>query len=81
MKDRYHGKESIVWSTSDRNRGDARSKEVAVDEVGELKRETESLICIVQEQALRTNDIDHQDVSRLCRLCTEKVESVTHFVS
>ena len=81
MKDRYHGKESIVWSTPDRNRGDARSKEVAVAEVGELKRETESLICTVQEQALRTNDIDQQDVSRLCRLCTEKVESVTHFVS
>ena len=52
---------------------------------GELKWETESLICTAQEQALRTNaiknGIDHQDVSPLCRLCKEKVESVTHIVS
>ena len=52
---------------------------------GELKRETESLICTAQEQALRTNAIkngcDHQDMSPLCRLCKEKVESVTHIVS
>ena len=26
------------------------------------------------------NGIDHQDVSSLCRLCKEKVESVTHIV-
>ena len=47
---------------------------------GELKRETESLICAAQEQALRTNaiknGIDRQGVSLLCRLCKEKVESV-----
>ena len=52
---------------------------------GELKREAESLICAAQEQALRTNaiknGIDHQHVSPLCRLCKEKVESVTHIVS
>ena len=52
---------------------------------GELKRETESLICAAQEQALRINaiknDIDHQDVSPLCKLCKEKVESVSHIVS
>ena len=52
---------------------------------GELKNETESLICAAQEQALRTNaiknGIDHQDVSPLCKLCKEKVESVTHIVS
>ena len=52
---------------------------------GELKRETESLICAVHEQALRTNavknGIDHQYVSPVCRLCKEKVEKVTHFVS
>ena len=49
---------------------------------GELKRETESLICAVQEQAFRTNAIknciDKQVVSLLCR---EKVESVTNIVS
>ena len=52
---------------------------------GELKRETESLICPAQEQSLKTNaienGIDHQDVSPLCRICKEKVESVTHIVS
>ena len=52
---------------------------------GELKREAESIICAVQEQALRTNtlknSIDHQDVPHLCRLCKEKVESVIYFVS
>ena len=52
---------------------------------GELKRETESLICAAQEQALITNaiknSIDHQNESPLCRLCKEKVESVTHIVS
>ena len=66
-------RESIAWSVPERNREDARSKEV------------ESLICASQEQALRTNaiknDIDHQDVSPLCRLCKEKVESVTNIVS
>ena len=53
---------------------------------GQIKRETESLICVVQEQVLRTNaiknGIDHQDVFPLCRPpITLKVESVTHFVS
>ena len=52
---------------------------------GELKRETESLICAAQEQALRTNtvknSIDHQSMSPLCRLSKQKVESVTHVVS
>ena len=52
---------------------------------GELKQETESLICASQEQALRTNaiksGIDHQDVSPLWRLWKGKVESVTHIVS
>ena len=51
---------------------------------GELKWETDSLICAAQQQALRTNpvknDIDHQDVSPLFTLCSDKVESVTHAV-
>ena len=54
-------------------------------QAGELERETKSLICAAQEQALRTNaiknDITHQDESLLCRLCKEKAESVTHIVS
>ena len=52
---------------------------------GELKRETESPIGAAQEQGLRINEIksgiNHQDVPPLCRLCKEKVESVTHIVS
>ena len=51
---------------------------------GELKQETESLICAAQEQACRANaiknGIDHKNVSLLCSLCKEKVESVTHIV-
>ena len=49
---------------------------------GELKRETESLICAGQEQALRTNtiknNIDLQNKSSLCKLSKEKVEGVIH---
>ena len=52
---------------------------------GELTRETERLICAAQEQALRThaikNGVDYQDMFTLCRLCKEKVESVTCIVS
>ena len=51
---------------------------------GQLKQETESFICTAQEQALGRNaiknGIDHQDVSPLCWLCKEKVESITHIV-
>ena len=54
-------------------------------EAGELKRETESLACAVQEQTLRTNAVksnnDHHNVSLICRRCKEKVESVTHTTS
>ena len=51
---------------------------------GELKRETESLICAVHEQALRTNAVKMALITRMspvCRLCKEKLEKVTHFVS
>ena len=48
----------------------------------ELKRETETIICASQEQALRTNaikiGIGHQDLFPLYRLWKEKAESVTH---
>ena len=52
---------------------------------GDLKPETEALICAAQEQALRTNytkyNIDKTADSPLCRLCGEKGESVGHLVS
>ena len=52
---------------------------------GELKRETESLFCAGQEQALQVNaikySIDKTSVTPLCRICNEKTESITHFVS
>ena len=52
---------------------------------GDLKRETESLIIRAQDQTLNTNVIKKQiygiGKSNTCRLCGEKVESVTHIVS
>ena len=52
---------------------------------GELKRETESLFCATQEQAIRTssvkNSIDKGRETRLCRLCNENIENVTHIIS
>ena len=50
----------------------------------ELKRETETIICASQEQALRTNaiknGIDHQDVFPLYRLCKLKASPMCYFV-
>ena len=52
---------------------------------GDLKRETESLLIAAQDQALNTNSVKkqlyHIGETNLCRLCGEKVESVTHIVS
>ena len=52
---------------------------------GDLKRETESLLMAAQEQALNTNSVKKEIYgvigSEKCRLCGEKVESVTHIVS
>ena len=52
---------------------------------GDLKPETEALLCAAQEQALRTNyvkfHIDRTVESPLCRLCGEKGEHVTHLIS
>ena len=52
---------------------------------GDLKPETEALLCAAQEQALRTNyvkfHIDRTVESSLCRLCGEKGEHVTHLIS
>ena len=51
----------------------------------ELKRETESLLCVGQEQAIRTNlvkySIDKTSETPCCRLCNENVESVIHIIS
>ncbi|CAB3978866.1 Hypothetical predicted protein [Paramuricea clavata] len=52
---------------------------------GDLKPETEALLCAAQEQALRTNyvkfHIDRTVESPLCRLCGEKGEHITHLIS
>ena len=52
---------------------------------GDLKPETEALICAAQEQALRTNypkyKIDKSVDTPICRKCGEKSESVGHLVS
>ena len=49
---------------------------------GELKRETESFLCIAHEQAIRTNSVNNSidktsEIPR-CRLCNKNIESVTH---
>ena len=47
---------------------------------GELKLETEILLCAAQEQTLRVNaikySIDKTSNTALCRLCNEKIESI-----
>ena len=52
---------------------------------GTLKRETEALLVAAQDQALRTNyrkaKIEHSETSPLCRMCKQKVETVSHLVS
>ena len=48
----------------------------------DLKVETEALICVAQEQAIRTNyvkyNIDRSIESSLCRMCGQRGESVQH---
>ena len=52
---------------------------------GDLKPETEALICAAQEQALRTNyikhKIDHTHEEDKCRMCGQKGETVWHITS
>ena len=47
-----------------------------------LKKETETMVCAAQEQALWVNSIKHyigdQDVSPICRLCGKSSETVIH---
>ena len=47
---------------------------------GELKQQTDSHKCAAQEQALQKNSVksDMINVQPICRICKEKVESVTH---
>ena len=51
----------------------------------DLKGCTEALMCSAQEQALRTNyikfHIDRTSASPLCRMCSNKGETVSHIVS
>ena len=50
-----------------------------------MKKETEGLIMAAQNQAIRTNwiqhDIDKEDISLLCKLCRARAETVSHIVS
>ena len=52
---------------------------------GHLKKETEEMVCVAQEQALRVNSIknhiDGHDVSPMCRLCGESSETMIHLSS
>ena len=52
---------------------------------GDLKATTEALVCSAQEQSLRTNyikhNIDKTADSPLCRMCTQKGETISHIVS
>ena len=52
---------------------------------GRMKRETESLVCAAQDQALHTNAIKSkiykENISPLCRLCNKYSETVMHLVS
>ena len=52
---------------------------------GDLKIGTEALLCVAQEQAIRTNymkyHIDKTSERPLCRLCGKKGESVQHITS
>ena len=52
---------------------------------GELKRETESLLCVAQEQAIRANSvkysIDKTSETPRCSLCNENIEGVTQVIN
>ena len=51
----------------------------------DLKKETEGMIMTAQEQALRTRSIrkviDKEKISRMCRMCGRREETVAHIVS
>ena len=52
---------------------------------GFSKKETEGMLLLAQEQALRTNSvkvkIDQQPDTPKCRLCGTKEETIIHLVS
>ena len=78
-------RESIALSIPERNRGDVRSKEVALVENRWVETGNwEFNMCCRRTSSLdkhSKNGVGHQDLSLLCRFCKEKVESVTHVVS
>ena len=49
---------------------------------GKLKKGAEGLLMVAQDQALRTNSvkrlIDKQKISSTCRMCGDRVETVSH---
>ena len=51
----------------------------------QLKKETEGLITVTQDQALQTNAIKHNidkaGETALCRLCKDKSETTRHVIS
>ena len=61
------------------------SKKMGMVEEGELKRDTKSLLCAAQEQAIRTNlvnySIEKTSETPHCKICNENVESVTYIIS
>ena len=50
-----------------------------------LRNEDERIIIAAQDQALQTNwfkkNIQHQNISEMCRLCNNKIETVSHILS
>ena len=52
---------------------------------GDLKIQTEALLCAAQEQAIRTNYIKHHidksSENPICRMCGKRGETVHHIVS
>ena len=77
-------RESFTWSISEKTEGMQDQKKWQWPKAGQLRWETEGLVCAAQEKtpapkAIK-NSIDPQDLFPLCRLCKEKVESVAHIV-
>ena len=74
---RMHGQ--FIWETTEKV---DKEKSWQWLSRGDLKVETEALLCAAQEQAVRTNyikyHIDNNSDTPMCRLCEKKGESVQH---
>ena len=50
-----------------------------------LKAETEAMLCAAQEQAIRRNYVKHKidktSQSPLCRMCDQRIETISHIMS